>query len=194
MIISKIPCLSVNAGHQLQDRSIRCSCLQNECQPHYHTTDSVLTFISQHIWIKIGIVLGILIIIEKSRARKIFMRIHISGHQIGNFSRLSSGSDTGWGGWHAGRRWSRLWSPISESGWWRCTCSWASPVCLRILCGAIWARKAAGRLVLTNHCRVSLYCSLHLFMPRKLNTPVLLFSDLGVWFLNEIFRFLYCGV
>jgi len=31
IIISKIPCLSVNARHQLQDHSIRCSCLQNEC-------------------------------------------------------------------------------------------------------------------------------------------------------------------
>jgi hypothetical protein len=38
-----------------------------------------------------------------------------------------------------------------------------------------------------------LYRSLHLFMPRKLNTPFLLFSDLGAWFLNAIFRFLYCG-
>jgi hypothetical protein len=31
-------------------------------------------------------------------------------------------------------------------------------------------------------------------MLRKLNTPLLLFSNLGAWFLNEIFRFLYCGV
>jgi hypothetical protein len=30
-------------------------------------------------------------------------------------------------------------------------------------------------------------------MPRKLNTPVLLFWDVGAWFLNEIFRVLYCG-
>jgi len=29
--MSKIPCLLVNARHQLQDRSISCSCLQNEC-------------------------------------------------------------------------------------------------------------------------------------------------------------------
>jgi hypothetical protein len=66
-------------------------------------------------------------------------------------------------------------------------------VCLQILCGAILARKAAGRLVLTKHCRVSLYRSLHLVMRRKLNTPLLLFSDLGAWFLDLIFRFLYCG-
>ena len=121
------------------------------------------------------------------------MRIRISGRQIDDFRRLSSGGVTGWGGWRAGRRWSRLWSPHSASGRGRCTCSFASPACLRILCGAILARKAAGRLVMTKHCRVSLYRSLHLFMPRKLNTPLLLFSDLGAWFLNEIFRFLYCG-
>ena len=58
------------------------------------------------------------------------------------------------------------------------------PFCLLSVCGF---------LVLTKHCRVSLYCSLHLFMPRKLNTPLLLFFDLGAWCLNEIFRFLYCG-
>ena len=121
------------------------------------------------------------------------MRICISGGQLDDFRRLSSGAVTGLGGRRAGWRWSRLWSPHSASGRGRCTCSFASPACLRILCGAILARKAAGLLVMTKHCRVSLYCSLHLFMPRKLNTPLLLFSDLGAWFLNEIFRFLYCG-
>jgi len=121
------------------------------------------------------------------------MQISISGQQIDDFRQLSSGDVTGWGGWCAGRRWSRLWSLHSASGGGRCTCSFASPVCLRILCSAILATKAAGRLVMTKHCRVSLYCSLHLFMPRKLNTPLLLFSDLGVWFLNGIFCFRYCG-
>jgi hypothetical protein len=106
---------------------------------------------------------------------------------------LSSGGVTSWGRWRTGRRWSRFWSPHSASGRGRCTCSFASPACLRILCGANLARKAAGRLVMTKHCWVSLYHSLHLFMPRKLNTPLLLFSDLGAWFLNEIFRFLYCS-
>jgi len=121
------------------------------------------------------------------------MRISLSGQQIDYFKWLCSGGVTGWGGWCAGRRWSRLWSPHSASGGWRCTCSFASPACLRILCGAILPRKAAGGLVMTKHCRVSLYRSLHIFMPRHLNTPLLLFSDLGAWFLNEIFRFLYCG-
>jgi len=121
------------------------------------------------------------------------MRIHISGWQIDDFRRLSSGSVTGWGGWHARRRWSWLWSWFSAAGGWKCTCSFASPACLQILCGAMLARKAAGRLVLTKHCRVSFYSSLYLVMPRKLNTPLLFFLDLGAWFLNEIFCFLYCS-
>jgi hypothetical protein len=119
------------------------------------------------------------------------MRIHISGWQIDDFRRLSSRGVTPWGGWRASRRWSRFSCPHSASGGGRCTCCFASPACLRILCGAILARKAAGRLVMTKHCQVSSYCSLHLFMPRKLNTPLLLFSELGAWFLNEIFCFRY---
>jgi len=68
----------------------------------------------------------------------------------------------------------------------------ASPACLWILCGASLARKAAGHLVLTKHCWVSFYRSLHLVMRRTLNTPLVLFSDLGAWFHNEIFRYLDC--
>jgi len=124
------------------------------------------------------------------------MQICISSRQIQDFERLSSGSVTGWGGcggWRAGWMWSRLWSLHSASGGWRCTCPFASAACLQIVCSAIVARKVAGRLVLTKHCRVSLYRSLHLVMPRKLNTTLLLFLDLGAWFLNKILCFLYCG-
>jgi hypothetical protein len=53
--------------------------------------------------------------------------------------------------------------------------------------------KAAGRLVMTNQCRVSLYRPPHLFLPRKLNTPLLLICDLGPWFLHEMIRFLFRG-
>jgi len=121
------------------------------------------------------------------------MQTCISGRQIDNLRRLSSRSVTGWRGWCAGQRWSQLWSRLIVSDGWRCICSSVSPACLQILCGAILARKTAGLLVLTKHCQVSLYCSLYLFMPRKLNTLFLLFSDFGAWFLNEIFRFLHCG-
>jgi hypothetical protein len=121
------------------------------------------------------------------------MQIRISGLQIDDFSRLSSASVTGWGGWPVCRRWSRLKNPLTASGGCRCTCYFPYPACLLILCGAILARKVAGHLVLTKHCRVSLYCSLHLFVPRKLNTSLLFFSDLGAWFVYEIFCFLHRG-
>ena len=115
------------------------------------------------------------------------MRICISGRHIDDCSRLSSGSVTGWGVWRAWRRWGQLWNLLSASGGWRCTCSFACPACLRIFCGDILARNAAGCSVLTKYCQVSLYPSLHLFVPRKLNTPLLFFSDVGAWFVNEIF-------
>jgi len=64
IINSKIQCLAINAHHHLQVRSIGRSGLQNGCQLHYHTSDSVLSswcsFISQHISIKICIMLAIL--------------------------------------------------------------------------------------------------------------------------------------
>jgi len=113
--------------------------------------------------------------------------------QIDESRRLNSGSVTSWGGWRAGQWWSRLWSQLSASVGWRCICSFASPACWQILCSAMVARKAARCLVLMKHCQVSLYCSLYHFVPRKLNTPLLLFLDLGAWFLNEVFRVLDCG-
>jgi hypothetical protein len=47
---------------------------------------------------------------------------------------------------------------------------------------------------LTKHSWVSSYHSLHLDLPKKLNMPLLPFSDLGTWFDEQILRFLYCGV
>jgi hypothetical protein len=38
-----------------------------------------------------------------------------------------------------------------------------------------------------------LYCNLHLVMPWKLNTPLLLFSVLSAWSHNQIHRSPYCG-
>jgi hypothetical protein len=73
------------------------------------------------------------------------------------------------------------------SGGWTGTCSFASPAGPWILCGAIGARNAAGHLVLTKHCRVSLDRSLHLVMSKKLNTLLVLFSDLAMWFFNTIY-------
>jgi len=138
------------------------------------------------MWIRIGIMLGFLII-EKCRIGKSCIRICICGGQVDDLSRLNSGSVTSWGGWRAGQWSSRRLSRLCASVRWRCTCAFAAPACLLILCGAILARKAARQLVLTKHCRVSFNRSLHHFVPRKLNTPLLLFSDLGAWFLNEVF-------
>jgi hypothetical protein len=103
----------------MQAGSNRNFSLQNECTLHYHATDSVLIFMSQHIWIKINIVLGILIIIEKFHTGKSCMRIRISGQQIHNFKMLSSGRVTccgRWGGWRVKWMWSWLWSPHPASG------------------------------------------------------------------------------
>ena len=137
--------------------------------------------------------LAILIMVEKFRTGKRCMRIRISDQEIDDLGMLSSGSVAGWGGWRARQRLSRLYSPLSASvGWW-CTWFFASPACLRFVCGAFLARKAARCLGLTKHSWLSLYLSLHIVMPRKLNTPLLPFSDLGVWFLIEIFRCLHCG-
>jgi len=51
-------------------------------------------------------------------------------------------------------------------------------------CGAILARNAAVRLIFANHCRVSFDRSLHIVVPGKLDTPLLLFSDFGARFLD----------
>ena len=88
-----------------------------------------------------------------------------------------------WGRSRSGQRWHQLWSRLSASVGWRCTCSFASPVCLQIVCSAIWARKASGRVLMMKHSRVSFYRRLHLFMPRKLKTLLLLLTDLGAGFL-----------
>ena len=52
-------------------------------------------------------------------------------------------SVTGYGEWGARQRQCWLQSRLSESVWWRCTCSLASPGCLQSLFCAILARKAA---------------------------------------------------
>ena len=200
IIISKITCLSINACHHLQVRAIGCSALQNWCQLHYNTADSVLasgcSFISQHIWIKICIMLAILgrcIQSEKFSTGRICMRIRLSGQQIDDFGTLSSGIVTCLGGWYSRQMWRRLWTQLSALVRWRCTWTLASPLCLRILYSTISARKESGCLVLTKHSLVSFYRSFHLFMPRKHNTPLLLFSDLGARFQNLELCFHHCG-
>jgi len=104
---------------------------------------------------------------------------------------MSSGSVPGCGRRCSAQRCCRLWSWLSASVVRRYTCSFASPVCVPIHSSAISAKEVSGRVVLMKHSRVSFYCIVYLFMPRKLNTQHLLFLDLGVRFLDQILPFLY---
>jgi len=127
------------------------------------------------------------------------MWIHICGWQIAGLRSLGALNVTGWHRWHAGRgwcsgqRWRSIWCSMSASDLWRITRTFAPQVCLVMTCCASLASKAAAHVVLMNHSWVSFYRSLHLFMPRKLNTPLLLFSDFSPRFHDQILRFLHCG-
>ena len=106
---------------------------------------------------------------------------------------LSSASVTGWGGWHTGQWWRFLWSWQSAEAGWRCACSDASQVCLRILSCAIWARPASGSVGLTKHSGVSFYGSLQVIILRKLNFLYLLYSNFVARYRDQILRFRYCA-
>jgi len=140
--------------------------------------------------------LAILVICIKGKkfsTRRSSMWIHISGMHIDDLGTLSPGIGPVWHDRHSGQMWrwplSRLFAWVG----WRCTCSIASPVYLRILCSATVARKASVCVVLMKHSRVSFYCSLHHLMPRKLDTLLLPVSDFGERFLDQILRFLRCS-
>jgi len=111
--------------------------------------------------------------------------IWTSDQQIDDFGTFSSAIVTGWSRWCAGQRCHPLWSWQSTSVRWRYSCSFECPVCLRILCSAILARKASGHVVLTKYSHVSFYPSLHVSVARKFNTLLRPFSNLGVWFLTQ---------
>jgi len=149
----------MNAHHHCQVRSIGCSCLQHGCQLHHHAADSVLTsgcsFISQQIWNTIFIVLAILGICiknEKMSIGKRSMYIHISRWHTFDLGTLSCIIVTGRHRWRSGQMWRRVWR--------RCNCFSMPPLCLRIVCCAILAQKAAVSLIFANHCQVSFHCSL----------------------------------
>jgi len=147
MIHSTIPFHSITAHLHCQVRSIGSRCLQNGCQLHYHTADSVLTSgcscICQQIWIKIFIALAILgrcIKIEIFSARKRSVYIHISGWHTIEFRGINCLSITGWHRWRSGQMWHCVWCRLSELLWWRCTHALAPPAYLGILCCDILAR------------------------------------------------------
>jgi len=69
--------------------------------------------------------------------------------------------------------------------WGRCTGLFATPACLQILCCAILAWKKAVHMMFLNHCQVSFYRNLQLFITRRLNSLLLLFLDLAQGFLID---------
>ena len=123
--------------------------------------------------------------IHKSCAGKRSMYIHISGWHSCCFGTFSSLAVIRWGRWGSRPRWH--WS------WWRCTCPFATPTSLWILCCDNLARKTTVRLIVPNHCRVSFYRSLHLDLPGKHNILFHLLSKFGGWFLDWLMCFLNCG-
>jgi len=107
---------------------------------------------------------GICIKLEKLRDGKRSMYPDISVWHTVNLGTLSCLTDTRWCRWQSGQRWRWF--------WWRFTSFIASPECAWVPCSAIFARKAAIRLILTNHCRQSFYCSIRLSIPRNSTASV----------------------
>jgi len=70
------------------------------------------------------------------------------------------------------------------------------PFCLLHVCtihsGDILPIMASIRLVLTKHSPVTLYLSLHIVMPMKLNSPHHRCSDIDAMYPDQVLRFLYC--
>ena len=184
IIHSTIRLHSINAYRHCQVRSLGCCHLQNGCQLHCHAADSVLTsacsFISQQIWIEIFIthaILGICIKIDKLSNGESRMDTYIAGWHTCDFGYVSCLIVTRWNKWCFGRMWRRFRCRLSDLLWWRCTRASASPACVGILCCAILVRKAAVCLIFRQHSWVSFHRSLHISLPGKLNSPLLLFSD-----------------
>jgi len=130
-------------------------------------------------------IFGIRFKIEKLSTEKRSMYIHISGWHTFDFGYVRCLIVTGWNTRRCWWMWCRFWFGLAESLSWRCTRAFASPACLGILCCAILAREAALSLIFPKHSRVSFHGSLHIFIPRKIHSPLLLlFLDCGLRFLD----------
>jgi len=148
------------------------------------------------MWIEIFIVLvilGIHIKIEKLSTGKRSMHIRISGWCTFEFGCVRSLFVTGWHRWRSGRMWCQFCCWLSMLLWCRCSRAFAPPACLGIRCCAMFGKKAAILLIYPKHSRVSFHCSLHIFLPRKLNFPLLLFSDSSPRFLDQVMHCLHRG-
>jgi len=74
-----------------------------------------------------------------------------------------------------------------------CTCAFAPPASLWILCCDNLARKTAIHLIFPNDCWLCFYHSLHYFMPGEHNTPFFHFLNFGSWFVDLLLRSLHCS-
>ena len=87
--------------------------------------------------------------------------------------------------WHSGRRCRRF--------WWRCVGFFVPQACQQIRCFATLAQKVGVDMTFIKHCRVLFNRSLHLSIPWKLKSSLLLFLDFGTRLHNKLLRFLYRG-
>ena len=150
---------------------------------------------SHQRWIKVLIVLailGICIKIDNLSTGKRGKYIYLSQWHTLDFGYLSCLIVTGWSRWCFWLKWCQFWSRLTDSLWWRYTDAVASPVSVKIVCGAIVAREVAIRLNIRNHSRASFHRCFHKLITRRLNLPLHLLSDLALCILELELRFLVC--
>jgi len=121
------------------------------------------------------------------------MWIHITRWQIFDLGTLICLIVSTWRWWWSRKRWRWFRCRLSVLVGWRCTHYFTPRPGLHISCSAILARKGSIALVWMKHSQVSMYGSVHLSMPRKLNSPLRLFSDFSATRLDLILHFCYCG-
>ena len=186
-----MPFNSIIARLHCQVCSIGCCYLQNGCQLHYHPADSVITsawaFINLPIWIKIYIalaILGIVIMSVRLSGAKSSMSIYKSRWHTFSFGSVSSLIVFVWQRRRCRQVWHRIWCQLFELLWRRCTRTFPPPAWLGIVSGAILARKAAIHLIFPKYSWVSYHRSLHILIPRKLNSPLFLVSNFSQRFFD----------
>jgi len=123
--------------------------------------------------------------IEKFSVAQWRLYMYISTWHTAALQSLSSLILTEWHRSYCGLRSCRFWC--------RCTHSCGFPACLQILCCAYLALKTANDVIFTNYCCATCYCSVHILMPRKHHSPLLLLSDFGASFLDQVLGFLSCS-
>jgi len=137
--------------------------------------------------------MGICIKIEELSAGQRSMWIYISGWQIVNLGNFSAHFVTGWHSWRSRQTWHWDWCRLLVSVRWRNNLSFAPAECPQILGSAILPTKASISVVMTKYSHLSFYRGLHYSIPSELNSPLLLFSDLGTRLLEQVLGFFYCS-